>query len=81
MNTETVVVGVGPVTFDEVAHVARDGAAVALSDESLDAIAKSRARIEELATNPSPSTAYPPASARWPPGISPTNCGPNCSAA
>ena len=54
MNTETVVVGVGPVTFDEVVRVARDGAAVALSDESLDAIAKSRARIEELATDPKP---------------------------
>ena len=54
MNTETVVVGVGPVTFDEVVRIARDGAAVTLSDESLDAIAKSRARIEELATNPKP---------------------------
>ena len=50
MSTETVVVGIGPVTFDEVVRVARDGAAVTLSDESLDAIAKSRARIEELAT-------------------------------
>ena len=54
MSIETVVVGVGPVSFDDVVHVARDGAAVALSDESLDAIAKSRARIEELAHNPKP---------------------------
>jgi histidine ammonia-lyase len=54
VNTETVVVGVGPVTFDEVVRVARDGAAVGLSDESLDAIAKSRARIEQLANNPKP---------------------------
>src|SRR3954465_8000050 len=54
MSTETVVVGVGPVTFDDVVAVARGGAAVALSDESLDAIAKSRARIEELADNPTP---------------------------
>ena len=54
MSIETVDVGVGPVSFDDVVHVARDGAAVALSDESLDAIAKSRARIEELAHNPKP---------------------------
>ena len=54
MSTETVVVGIGPVTFDEVVRVARDGAAVTLSDESLDAIAKSRARIEQLAHDPKP---------------------------
>ena len=35
MSTETVVVGIGPVSFDEVVRVARDGAAVTLSDESL----------------------------------------------
>ena len=54
VNTEAVVVGIGPVTFDEVVRVARDGAAVTLSDESLDAIAKSRARIEQLANDPKP---------------------------
>ena len=54
VSIETVVVGIGPVSFDEVVRVARDGAAVALSDESLDAIAKSRARIEELAHDPKP---------------------------
>ena len=35
-------------------RVARDGAAVTISDESLDAIAKSRARIEQLANDPKP---------------------------
>jgi histidine ammonia-lyase len=54
VRTETVVVGVGPVSFDEVVAVARGGAAVSLSDESLDVIAKSRARIEELAHDPKP---------------------------
>ncbi len=54
MNTEAVVVGIGPVSFDEVVRVARDGAAVTISDESLDAIAKSRARIEQLANDPKP---------------------------
>jgi histidine ammonia-lyase len=54
VNSETVVVGVGPVSFDEVVRVAREGATVALSEESLDAIAKSRARIEQLAHDPKP---------------------------
>ena len=54
MSNETVVVGVGPVSLEDVVRVARDGAAVTLSDESLDAIVKSRARIEELAHDPKP---------------------------
>ena len=52
MNSEPVVVGVGPVSADDVVRVARDGAPVTLSNESLDAMAKSRARIEELADDP-----------------------------
>ena len=54
MSNETVVVGVGPVSLEDVVRVARDGAAVTLSDESLDEIVKSRARIEELAHDPKP---------------------------
>src|SRR4029079_15161479 len=53
-SSNTVVVGVGPVSLDDVVAVARDGAAVTLSDESLDAIAKSPARIEQLAHAPKP---------------------------
>jgi len=49
LSSETVVVGIGPVGFDDVVRVARDGAGVTLSEESLSAIAKSRTRIEELA--------------------------------
>ena len=54
MSVDPVVVGIGPVTFDEVVRVARHGAPVVLSDESLDAIAKSRAVIEQLARHPGP---------------------------
>ena len=54
MGTETVSVGIGPVSIDDVVRVARDGAAVKVSDESLAAIAKSRIRIEELAAETRP---------------------------
>src|SRR5690554_4643088 len=53
-NTTLVTVGVGPLSFVDVVAVARDGAAVELSPESLDAIAASRAIIEALADDPQP---------------------------
>jgi histidine ammonia-lyase len=53
-NTTLVTVGVGPLSFADVVAVARDGAAVELSPESLDAIAASRAIIEALADDPQP---------------------------
>jgi histidine ammonia-lyase len=55
MEHRTVVVGVGPVSPQELVSVARHGAAVALSDEALSAIEKSRAAVEELATAPVPA--------------------------
>ncbi len=54
MVSEHVIVGTGPVTFTEVVRVARYGATVSLSEDSLAAIATSRARIEELALDPRP---------------------------
>ena len=47
MSTETVVVGIGP-GLDDVVRVARDGAAVALADEALDAMATSRAIVDSI---------------------------------
>ncbi|WP_116953499.1 histidine ammonia-lyase [Jiangella endophytica] len=44
-----VVVGTGPVSFDEVVAVARDGAGVVLGDDALAAVARSREVIEQLA--------------------------------
>ena len=38
----TVQVGVGPVSFEDLVHVARDGAPVALTDEALHAIDRAR---------------------------------------
>ena len=49
-----VVVGIGPVTFDDVVRVARHNAPVVIADDSLAAIAASRARIQALADNPAP---------------------------
>jgi histidine ammonia-lyase len=46
-----VLVGVGPVSFDEVMSVARFGATVQLTDEALAAVAHSRGRIEQLASD------------------------------
>jgi histidine ammonia-lyase len=48
----TVVVGIGPVSFDDVVAVARGDAAVEISDEAITAIDESRRRIEALAANP-----------------------------
>ena len=49
-----VVVGIGPVTFDDVVRVARHNAPVVIADDSLAAIAASRARIQALADIPTP---------------------------
>jgi histidine ammonia-lyase len=51
---ETVTVGTGAVSFDEVVAVARGGAPVVLSDEALAAIDKARAVVEDLAASPTP---------------------------
>ncbi|HNM86131.1 MAG: histidine ammonia-lyase [Mycobacterium sp.] len=50
----TVIVGVGPVSVDDVVAVARTGHAVELSGEAVAAIEASRAHIEALAANPAP---------------------------
>ena len=54
MNESKVVVGVGPVTFDDVVAVARRDAQVVISPEALDAVAASRVHIEALAEQPTP---------------------------
>ncbi|MFC6878728.1 histidine ammonia-lyase [Actinomadura yumaensis] len=54
MGDTTVRVGPEPLTFDQVAAVARDGAPVALTDEALKGIAAARAHIEELSARPTP---------------------------
>jgi histidine ammonia-lyase len=53
-RTAAVTVGVQPVTFADVVAVARDEAAVQITDEALAAVAESRARIEALAADPAP---------------------------
>jgi histidine ammonia-lyase len=52
---ETVRVGVGAVTFDDVVAVTRGGAAVQLTDEALTAIDEARAVVEELAAATAPA--------------------------
>ncbi|MCF6376055.1 histidine ammonia-lyase [Nocardioides KLBMP 9356] len=51
----TVQVGVGPVSFDDLVHVARDGAPVALTDEALGAIDRARQVVEDLAAAETPT--------------------------
>jgi histidine ammonia-lyase len=53
-DIEPVLVGIGPVTIEQVAAVARDGVPVRLSDDALEAVAASRALIDELAGDPQP---------------------------
>jgi histidine ammonia-lyase len=50
-----VVVGIGPVTIDDVVRVARDNASVVIADDALAAIAASRSHIEALAEHPTPA--------------------------
>jgi histidine ammonia-lyase len=52
---ETVLVGVGPVSFDDVLAVARGDAGVALAEDALTAIDRARAVVEELAAAPTPA--------------------------
>jgi histidine ammonia-lyase len=52
--TAVVEVGIGPISISDVVAVARRGAAVALSRESIQAMTASRAHIEALAANPVP---------------------------
>ena len=52
--TEAVLVGVGPVTPDDVVAVARHGAPVELTPEALEGIAATRVLIEELAASERP---------------------------
>jgi histidine ammonia-lyase len=54
-DMQTVQVGVGPVSVDEVIAVTRGGAPVALTEEALVAIDRARAVVEELAAAPTPA--------------------------
>jgi histidine ammonia-lyase len=54
VRTDSVVVGVGPVTADEVVRVARNGAGVRLAEEALAQIARSRDVVESLAKDDRP---------------------------
>jgi histidine ammonia-lyase len=51
----SVVVGIGPITADDVVRVARDNAPVVIADDALAAISASRAHIEALADDPKPA--------------------------
>ncbi|WIM72619.1 histidine ammonia-lyase [Corynebacterium suedekumii] len=51
---QTITIGIGALTIDEVVAVARDDAPVRISDESAAAVAETRALIEELAESPDP---------------------------
>jgi histidine ammonia-lyase len=50
-----VVVGIGPVSADDVLRVARDNVPVVIADDALAAIAESRRWIEALADDPTPA--------------------------
>jgi histidine ammonia-lyase len=54
-TTRPVVVGVGPLSPDDVVAVARHGAPVELGPDAVAAIERSRAAVEELAAAPTPS--------------------------
>ncbi|GAB6902316.1 histidine ammonia-lyase [Kineosporia succinea] len=54
MSQATVQVGTGPVSEEDLVAVARHGAPVELTEEARRAVATSRARIEDLANNPTP---------------------------
>ena len=55
MGTARVVVGVGPVTPEELVAVTRGGAGVELGAEAIAAIEKSRAAIDAMAAAPTPT--------------------------
>jgi histidine ammonia-lyase len=52
--SEPVIVGTGAVSIDEIVRVARDGAEVQVSEDALQAVAASRALIDELAGDDAP---------------------------
>ncbi len=54
-TTATVTVGVGPLSFDQVVAVARDGAAVELGEDAIVAIGRAREAVEVLAAASTPS--------------------------
>ncbi len=54
-NRPTVTVGVGPVSFEDVLDVARNGAAVKFSPEAVVAMRRAREVVEELASASTPS--------------------------
>lgn len=54
-STRTVLVGPGPVTQEDLVAVARDGAAVALTDDALAALDRARSVVEELAAASTPA--------------------------
>jgi len=53
--TYEVTVGVGPLSFDEVVAVARDGAAVSLGADAVAAIGRARSSVEKLAAATTPA--------------------------
>jgi len=55
MHADTITLGVGALTFDEVVGVARDGAGVRLGEDAVAAIERSRDVVEELAAAPTPA--------------------------
>lgn len=52
---DTIQIGPGPLSFDDVLAVARDGAGVILTDEATMAIDRARAVVEDLAASPTPT--------------------------
>jgi len=54
MEQRSVTVGIGPVSFDEVAAVARQDAKIVIADEAWAAVSKSREIIEALADDQQP---------------------------
>ena len=52
---QTIQVGVGPVSFDDLVRVARDGASVVLADDALAAIDRARGVVEALAAAETPT--------------------------
>lgn len=54
VGIQTVTVGVGPVSFADVIAVARHEASVDVDTEAMAAVADSRARIDQLAADPTP---------------------------
>jgi histidine ammonia-lyase len=54
-TTATVTVGVGPLGFDDIVAVAREGAPVELGDDAVSAIGRARETVEALAAASTPS--------------------------